>query len=142
METARYMYNFARVDSVECVVLIAINWFGQSHASSPEMTRIAKIAFCTFCVKTKTTTTTTTTKKQKDSRQNTYKTVPTARSKYLNFFCPLFFSGMCKYFYDEFRWRNIEVWNSIFQFNKNFKVTNYLTDSEMIQFIRKCGVAE
>ena len=135
MGTARYMYNFACVDSVECVVLIAINWFGQSHASRPEMIRMAKIA---FCVKTKTTTT----KKQKDSRQNIYKTVPTARSKYLNFFCPLFLSGMCKYFYDEFCWRNIEVWNLIFQFNKNFKVTNYLTDSEMVQFIRKCGVAE
>ena len=60
------------------------------------MTRIAKIAFCTFCVKTKTTTTTT--KKQKDSRQNTYKTVPTARSKYLNFFCPLFFQGCVNIF--------------------------------------------
>ena len=47
------MYNFASVDSVECVVLIAINWFGQSHVSSPEMTRIAKIAFCAFLCKNK-----------------------------------------------------------------------------------------
>ena len=45
METARYVYNFTCVDLLN-VVLIAINWFGQSHASSPEMTRIAKIAFC------------------------------------------------------------------------------------------------
>ena len=43
-------------------VLIAINWFGQSLVSSPEMTRIAKIAFCAFCVKTKKRTTTTTKK--------------------------------------------------------------------------------
>ena len=82
------------------VVLIAINWFGQSLASSPEMTRIAKIAFCTFCAKTKRTTTKTTITKTKHSRQNTYKTVPTASGKYynFNFFWPLFFQGCVNIF--------------------------------------------
>ena len=28
-------------------------------------------------------------------------------------FLSTFFLGMCKYFYDEFCWRNIEVWNLV-----------------------------
>ena len=37
-------------------------------------------------------------KRRKDSRQNTYKTVPTARSKYLNFFVLSFFQGCVNIF--------------------------------------------
>ena len=71
----RWVYNTLWGQSGTCIillllilvnfVLIAINWFGQSLASSLEMTRIAKIAFCTFCAKTKRTTTKTTITKTK-----------------------------------------------------------------------------
>ena len=71
----RWVYNTLWGQSGKCIillllilvnfVLIAINWFGQSLASSPEMTGIAKVAFCTFCAKTKRTTTKTTITKTK-----------------------------------------------------------------------------